>query len=111
MLARQTEKPKEQRPVQKQIEKPKESKPSEKGAEKRKEQTVEYVDDTVTTTQVKSLLAADGFLKSFQINVETHQGSVQLSGVVDSKKAADQAGKIARGVKGVKSVRNDLIVK
>jgi len=34
----------------------------------------EYVDDSVITTKVKSLLAADDFLKSFQISVETHQG-------------------------------------
>ena len=36
--------------------------------------TGEYVDDSVITTKVKSLLAADDFLKSFQIGVETVQG-------------------------------------
>ncbi|MFC1896434.1 BON domain-containing protein [Thermodesulfobacteriota bacterium] len=71
----------------------------------------EYVDDSVITTKVKSLLAAEDFLKSFQISVETFQGTVQLSGFVNSQKAVDKASDIARNVKGVKSVRNDLIVK
>ncbi len=71
----------------------------------------EYVDDSVITTKVKSLLAADDFLKSFQISVETFKGSVQLSGFVDSKMASDKAAQIARSVKGVQSVRNNLILK
>ncbi|MDQ7839391.1 MAG: BON domain-containing protein, partial [Thermodesulfobacteriota bacterium] len=50
-------------------------------------------------------------LKSFQISVETYQGTVQLSGFVNSQKAVDKAGEIVRSVKGVKSVKNNLIVK
>ena len=71
----------------------------------------EYVDDTVITTKVKSQLAADDFLKSFEISVETYKGIVQLSGFVDSQKAIDTAGKIAKTVKGVTSVKNNLSVK
>ncbi|MDH4265079.1 MAG: BON domain-containing protein [Deltaproteobacteria bacterium] len=71
----------------------------------------EYLDDSVITTKIKSLLAADDFLKSFQISVETYKGTVQLSGFVDSQKAVDKAGEIASGVKGVKSVKNNLNVK
>jgi osmotically-inducible protein OsmY len=71
----------------------------------------EYIDDSVITTKVKSQLAVDDFLKSFQISVETYKGSVQLSGFVNSQEAVDKAVKIARGVQGVKSVKNDLIVK
>jgi osmotically-inducible protein OsmY len=71
----------------------------------------EYVEDSVITTKVKSLLAADDFLKSFQIGVETYKGAVQLSGFVNSQKAVDKAVEIARSVKGVQSVKNDLIVK
>ena len=41
----------------------------------------EYVDDSVITTKVKSQLAADDFLKSFEISVETYKGIVQLSGI------------------------------
>jgi osmotically-inducible protein OsmY len=75
------------------------------------ESTGQYIDDSVITTKVKSLLAADDFLKSFQIGVETYQGTVQLSGFVNSQKAVDKADEIAKSVKGVKSVKNNLIVK
>ena len=71
----------------------------------------EHIDDSVITTKVKSLLAADDFLKSFQIGVETFKGTVQLSGFVNSQKAVDKAVEITRSVKGVKSVKNNLIVK
>jgi len=73
--------------------------------------TGEYVDDSVITTKVKSLLAGDDFLKSFQIGVETYKGVVQLSGFVDSQRAVDKAVQIARGVGGVKSVKNSLVIK
>ena len=75
------------------------------------ESTGEYVDDSVITTKVKSLLAKDDFLKSFQIGVETYQGTVQLSGFVNSQQAADKANQITRSVQGVKSIKNNLIVK
>ena len=75
------------------------------------ESTGEYVDDSVITTKVKSLLAADDFLKSFQISVETYQGAVQMSGFVNSQKAVDKAAEIVMSVKGVKSLKNNLIVK
>ncbi len=71
----------------------------------------EYVDDTVITTKVKSLLAADDFLGSFEISVETYKGTVQLSGFVDTQEAVNKAGEIARSVQGVHSVKNNLIVK
>jgi osmotically-inducible protein OsmY len=77
----------------------------------RQEGTGEYVDNSVITSKIKSQLAADDFLKSFEISVETYKGVVQLSGFVDSQKAIDKAGQIARGVDGVKSVKNNLRVK
>ena len=75
------------------------------------ESTGEIIDDSVITTKVKSLLAGDDFLKSFQIGVETYKGVVQLSGFVNSKQAVDKAVEITRSVKGVKSIKNNLIVK
>lgn len=77
----------------------------------KKEGTGDYIDDSVITTKIKAQLAGDDFLKSFQISVESRKGIVQLSGFVDSQNAVNKAGEIARGVEGVKSVRNDLIVK
>ena len=73
--------------------------------------TGEVIDDSVITSKIKTQLAADEFLKSFQISVETRKGIVELSGFVDSQKAKDKAEQIARGVDGVKSVKNALIVK
>ena len=73
--------------------------------------TGEYIDDSVITAKVKSQFAGDDFLKSFQISVETFKGTVQLSGFVNTQKAADKAGEIASSVKGVISVKNNLIVK
>ena len=81
------------------------------GSTSKQEGAGEYVDDSVITTKVKSLLAADDFLKSFAISVETFKGIVQLSGFVDSQKAVDKAGEIASSVNGVKSVKNNLNVK
>ncbi len=77
----------------------------------KQEGTGEFIDDSVITTKVKSLLAADDFLKSFEISVETRKGIVQLSGFVDSQNAVNKAGEITRSVKGVKSIENSLIVK
>ncbi len=73
--------------------------------------TGEYLDDTVITTKVKALLVKDVALKSFQVSVETYKGVVQLSGFVDTDKTRDKADFIARSVKGVKSVKNNLILK
>jgi len=77
----------------------------------KQESTGDYVDDSVITTKIKSKILADDFLKSFEIGVETRQGVVQLSGFVATQDAINKAGHIARGVGGVKSVRNNLIVK
>ena len=71
----------------------------------------EYVDNSVVTAKVKSLLAADDLLKSFEISVETYKGTVQLSGFVDSQQTINRAGQIAKSVEGVKSVINNLQVK
>ena len=71
----------------------------------------EFVDDSVITTKVKSLLAEDDFLKSFEISVESFKGTVQLSGFVNTQKAIDKAVEITRSVNGVKSIKNNLIVK
>jgi osmotically-inducible protein OsmY len=71
----------------------------------------QYVDDSVITTRVKASLFDEMSLKTFQINVKTYQGIVQLSGFVDSADHVQKAGDIARGVEGVKEVRNDLNVK
>ena len=76
-----------------------------------RESTGEYVDDSVITTKVKAAIFNEPSLKVFQINVETFKGEVQLSGSVDSAQSVKKAGEVARSVGGVKSVKNNLIVK
>ncbi|MCX7149876.1 MAG: BON domain-containing protein [Rhodocyclales bacterium] len=75
------------------------------------EGTGEYVDDSVITTKVKAAIFEEPTLKSFEINVETFKGVVQLSGFVAAPASASKAGDLARGVRGVKSVKNDIRVK
>ena len=75
------------------------------------EGTGEYVDDSVITTKVKAAIFNEPTLKSAEVNVETFKGAVQLSGFVSSQTAINKAAELARGVKGVKSVKNDMRVK
>jgi osmotically-inducible protein OsmY len=72
------------------------------------ESTGEYLDDTVITTRVKTAIFNEPSLKSAQINVETFRGTVQLSGFVGSRADISKAVEVARSVKGVTSVKNDM---
>jgi osmotically-inducible protein OsmY len=71
----------------------------------------EYVDDSVITTKVKAAIFHEPSLKSAEIKVDTFKGIVQLSGFVSSQSSIIKAGEVASGVNGVKSVKNDLLVK
>ncbi len=76
-----------------------------------KEGTGEFIDDTVITAKVKASIFNEPTLKATEINVETFKGDVQLSGFVAQPQDAQRAAEIARGVKGVVSVKNDVRVK
>jgi len=76
-----------------------------------KEGTGEYFDDTVITSKVKASIFNEPSLKSAEINVETFKGTVQLSGFVRSSADINKAVELARGIDGVKSVKNDMRVK
>jgi osmotically-inducible protein OsmY len=72
----------------------------------------DYVDDASITTSVKAKLASDaGLGTASQVGVETMQGVVQLSGFVDRAEQKTKAERIARDVKGVHGVRNDIVVR
>jgi osmotically-inducible protein OsmY len=75
------------------------------------ESGVEYVSDSWITTKVKASLADDPQLKATEVNVETYKGIVQLSGFVRSSADMYDAVRIATGVKGVTSVKNDIRIK
>jgi hyperosmotically inducible protein len=72
------------------------------------EKTGEYMDDSAITAKIKAEILSDPLLKVSQINVTTTNGVVKLSGKVDSQQSIDRAMEIARSVKDVKSVENDL---
>lgn len=76
-----------------------------------KEGTGEYIDDTVITTKVKAAIFNEPSLKSSEINVETFKGAVQLAGFVKYQADMNKAVELARNVKGVKSVKNDMRLK
>jgi len=77
-----------------------------------KQQTAgEYIDDTVVTTRVKAAIFDDAELRVNEIKVETFDGVVQLSGFVSSQANINRAVQLVRGINGVKSVKNDMIVK
>jgi hypothetical protein len=67
--------------------------------------------DAMLTTKVKAALLADPSIKSLDVKVETVKGGVQLSGFVNDQKQIDQAALLARGVSGVTSVDNKLVLK
>jgi osmotically-inducible protein OsmY len=77
----------------------------------KREGTGEYIDDTLITGKVKAALVADPDLKATEINVETYKGTVQLSGFVASPDHIPKAVQLARGIQGVKGVKNDMAVK
>jgi len=76
-----------------------------------KEGTGQYLDDSVITAKVKAAIVNDATLKATEINVETFKGVVQLSGFVRSQADINKATQVARGVEGVKSVRNVMSIK
>jgi osmotically-inducible protein OsmY len=76
-----------------------------------REGTGEYVDDSAITAKVKSAMLGSSGLKSTDIHVETFKSVVQLSGFVNSQAQMAQAVRVAEGVSGVKSVKNDMRLK
>lgn len=75
------------------------------------ESTGEYFDSAATTTKVKASLVDQLGVSGFSVIVKTYKDEVQLSGFVDSANIKRWAGTIAAGVPGVRSVRNDIVVK
>lgn len=71
----------------------------------------QYVDDATISTRVRTAIVRDPDLSLSQLNVETYNGEVQLSGFTDSQAKARRAAEIARGTDGVKNVRNNIVVR
>jgi osmotically-inducible protein OsmY len=76
-----------------------------------RESVGESVDDSLITTKVKTAFVNDSTVSALDISVETFKGTVQLSGFVNTVTEKDRAAALAREVRGVKVVRNDIRVK
>lgn len=81
------------------------------GADEAKRTMGEYTDDKVLHTKVWAALTDDKTADSSEINLEVYKGVVQLNGFVDSEKEKAQAETVAKGVEGVKGVKNNLAIK
>lgn len=68
------------------------------------------INDSYLTAKTKIALFADSRVKGSEINVETAQGAVMIRGKVDTEAAKQAAETIAKGIDGVKAVKNDLQV-
>lgn len=71
----------------------------------------EVIDDTWITTKVKAAFVEDKTVSALNIQVETFRGTVQLSGFANSAAEIQRAGEIARSIRGVKDVKNDIRLK
>lgn len=77
----------------------------------KKQSSGEYIDDAWITSKVKGAFVKDPQLSAAEIKVDTYKGQVQLSGFVADASDVGKAAAVAGGIKGVKSVKNDIQVK
>lgn len=71
----------------------------------------EYLDDAIITAKVKAALLNDESIGGLAITVNTYNGVVQLAGFVESSREVRRAVAIAAGIRGVRDVKNDVIMK
>ena len=70
-----------------------------------------YIDDAGITALVKSRFVEDKDVSGAAISVETLKGTVLLSGFAKNATERNKAESIARGVKGVTSVKNEIAIR
>jgi hyperosmotically inducible protein len=80
------------------------------GTEAAADKTKTTVDDASITAAVKMKFAHDQTVKAHNIDVDTNQGVVTLTGTVTNQLEADRAVQLARTVDGVRDVRQNLVV-
>lgn len=69
--------------------------------------TIEVVSDSAITTEIMAKFTVDEDLSVFEIDVETNNGEVILTGTVDTEGQRDKAIEISESISGVKSVNSD----
>ncbi|KTC89668.1 BON domain-containing protein [Fluoribacter dumoffii] len=75
------------------------------------ESTGEFLDSSTTTAKVKATLVNQLGRTGLAVQVKTFKDEVQLSGFVATPGLKQRAGIIAANVDGVRTVRNDIIVR
>ena len=70
-----------------------------------------YIDDAAITTAVKARFVENREVAATSIKVETLNGTVLLSGFAKNNTERTTAEALARGVNGVRSVRNEIAVR
>ena len=73
--------------------------------------TGEVIDDTAIHTKVKAALVNDPVVSGTAINVDVDKGVVTLQGAVNGEVEKRKAEDIVRGVSGVRSVQNNIVVR
>lgn len=81
------------------------------GASAAMTRTGEVLADSAITAKVKSAFLVDSDVKGLRIDVDTKDGVVTLNGSADKAGNIERATSIAKGIDGVKSVDNKLMVK
>ena len=69
------------------------------------------IDDSAITTKVKAAFVQDPLVRAIDVKVDTHKGTVQLSGWADSPQEKARAEELAKAVGGVKAVENTIALK
>ncbi len=75
------------------------------------ETTGAYIDDAAITTAVKARFVENKDVDAASIKVETMKGEVMLSGFAKNSTEKSSAESLARNVKGVRTVRNEIAVR
>lgn len=83
---------------------------AENSAARAADKTAQATGDMAITAKVNAALVADDKLKATQINVDTKEGQVTLTGQAPDAQSRERATTLASAVDGVKNVNNQLVV-
>ncbi|HUF19921.1 MAG TPA: BON domain-containing protein [Burkholderiales bacterium] len=73
--------------------------------------SIASLDDSIVIIKVESALFSDPNTKGLEVQVQAHEGTVELSGILDTQAQIDSAVATTLEVEGVKSVENKLALK
>lgn len=71
----------------------------------------EFIDDVALTARIKAAFVGDKMISALNIKVDSDKGRVHLTGMARTSEEMRQAEAVAREVRGVRSVRNDIVLR